>query len=75
MGSRDCSVGFYGHDVDACAIFVEEHASCAESEEGVVLAHPYVRASGPACAALADDDVAGDNSLATEFFHAEALAA
>ena len=72
--SRMCrSVG--GYDVDTCAVFVEQHATSAEGEQGVVLAHAYVRASGPASAALTNDDVTSNYGLAAEFFHAEALAA
>ena len=72
--SRWCrSVG--GYDVDACAVFVEQHAASAQGEQGVVLAHAYVRASGPASAALTNDDVTSNHGLAAEFFHAEALAA
>lgn len=69
-----CLIGG-GNDVDAGAVFVEEHLTSAQGEQGVIFAHAYVRASGPASAALTNDDVARDDSLATEFFHAKAFAA
>lgn len=68
-------VGSSSNDVHTCAVFVKEHLAIAESEERVVFAHADVYARSPACAALADDDVASDDSLATVFFHAETFAA
>ena len=67
-------VGSNDH-VDAASAFVEEHTTRSEGEESVVFPHAYVQASCPACATLANDDVAGDDRLATEFFDSESFAA
>ena len=44
------------------------------AEERVVAAHADVRARAETGAALADEDVAGDDRLAAKFFHAQPLA-
>ena len=62
-------------DVDAAAFAVEEHFAIDESEEGVVLAATDAEARMHLRSTLADDDVASDDRLAAELFHAEALAA
>lgn len=73
MGEGD--LGLLGGDVDAATFAVEEYATINKGEDGVVAAHADVLAGVELGAALTHDDVAGDNSLATELLHAEALAA
>ena len=43
-------------------------------KDGVILAHADIVAGVPFGAALAQDDIAGDDGFATEFFHAQAPA-
>ena len=73
MGEGD--LGLLGGDVHTTAFAVEEDAAIHQGEDGVVAAHADVLAGVELGATLAHDDVAGDNSLATELLHAEALAA
>ena len=63
------------HHVHAGAILVKQHAAVAECEQRVVAAHADIDACRPAGSALTNDDVAGDDCLAAEFFHAETFAA
>jgi hypothetical protein len=53
---------------------VELDHAIREGEQGVVATDADIRSGAEAGAALANNDVAGNNSLAAEFFHAEALA-
>ena len=53
---------------------VEFDDAVRAGEEGVVATDPDVGAGTETGAALANDDVACDDRLAAEFFHAEALA-
>ena len=62
-------------DVDAAATLVEVDIALCTCMDGVILAHEHVVTRVPLGAALADDDIAGDDFLAAEFFHTEALAA
>ena len=64
-----------GGDVHATTFAVEEYATINKGEDGVVAAHADVLTGVELGATLANNDVAGDNSLATELLHAEALAA
>ena len=64
-----------GSNVHATTLAVEEYAAINQGEDGVVAAHAYALTGVELGATLANDDVAGDNSLATELLHAEALAA
>ena len=73
MGEGD--LGLLGGDVHATTFAVEEYATINKGEDGVVAAHTHVLAGVELGATLTNDDVAGDNSLATELLHAEALAA
>jgi hypothetical protein len=64
-----------GDHVDAAAFTVKLHFAIAESEKRVVFAAAYVDTWMNFGAALADDDVAGDNDLSAKFFHSETIAA
>src|SRR5277367_1871717 len=61
-------------DVDPAVDAVELDHAVDEREERVIAAHADVRAGMETRAALANNDVARDDFLAAEFFHAEALA-
>src|SRR5690606_17943734 len=52
----------------------ERHGAVHECVNGVILAQADAGAGVPLGAALADDDVAGDDSFATELLHAETTA-
>ena len=62
-------------NVDAAAFAVEEHAAVDEGENRVVTAHTDTLTGVELGAALADDDVTGDDGLAAELLNAETLAA
>ncbi len=53
---------------------IELHHAALEGEEGEVAPASDIAAGEKFLPALADEDVAGDDRLAAEFFHAEALA-
>ena len=62
-----------GNNADVAAVlaaFVEFHHAVDESVERVVLAHADVLAGVVGCAALADDDVAGDAFLTAKNLNA-----
>jgi hypothetical protein len=63
------------HDVDdlAAALVTELHCAGLEGEQGVVATATDARARVEVGAALADDDLACADDLATEPLHAEAL--
>ena len=52
----------------------EFHDAIGEREERVVFAHADVRAGVELGAALAQDDIAGKDTLTAEFLHTQALA-
>jgi len=54
----------FGEHVDPAAFAVEKDLAVAQCEEGVVAAHADVAAGLPLGAALADEDVAGDDDFA-----------
>src|SRR5690348_12054055 len=54
--------------------FAELHVAVRGREQGVVPAHADIVAGMKLGAALADDNVAGDNRFAAEFLHAQSLA-
>ena len=58
----------------AIAPLLERDLPVHECEDGVVAADADIDAGLPARAALADDDVAGDDGLTAEFLDAEAAA-
>src|SRR5271154_6152985 len=64
----------FGQDVHLAVRLVELHGAVDEREERVIAADADVRAGTEPGAALADQDVAGDDRFAAKFFHAEALA-
>jgi hypothetical protein len=64
-----------GSDIDAATIAVEVNIAVHKCVQGVVLAHADVFTGMPFGAALADDDVARDDGLATKLFDAETIAA
>jgi hypothetical protein len=67
--------GNRGAHVHAAPITVEGDAAVGEREQGVVAADADIEAGVELRAALADDDVTGDDGLAAELLHAETLAA
>src|ERR1700678_4477145 len=66
--------GGRGIDVYTAAAAVEFHVAIDEGENGVVAAEADVAAGEEFGAALADDDIAGNDGLAAEFLYAEPLA-
>src|SRR5688572_6260509 len=60
--------------VHAPAFTVKAHRAVRDRKDGVVLAKTNAAARNPLGAALADDDVAGNDLLAAEFLDAESLA-
>src|SRR5688572_24243565 len=70
-----CLLGFDGHEgVAFGALLRELHAAILEREQRVVRADADVRAGAHLRAALADEDVAREDSFAAELLHAQALA-
>jgi hypothetical protein len=65
---------FSGIHIDAASALVEADFTIAESENGEVFAEADVATGFPFRAALAGDDVTGDDDFTAEFFHAEAFA-
>ena len=63
------------HHVHAASFLVELHAAVDEGEERVVTTDADAETWMHLRSALADEDVTSDDGLATELFHAEALAA
>ena len=59
---------------DQTMLFVEVHFTVVQSKEGVIATHADIFAWVITSAALAQDNVTGDDRLATEFFNAETLA-
>ena len=72
--SSRASGGWHGN-IHAAAFAVEEHLAINQCKKRVVAAHADANARMHLGAALADDDVAGDDRLTAKFFHAEAFAA
>ena len=63
-----------GVDIHTTTGAVEANLAVDERKDGVVATEADVATGKELCATLADDDVTGDDSLVTEFLHAEALA-
>ena len=63
-----------GINIHAAAFAVETDLAVHEGENGVISPETDILAGQELGAALADDDVACDDRLAAEFFHAETLA-
>ena len=66
---------FCGSNIDAAPLAVEIDVSFYQRKNGVVFAQSNVLSGMPLGSSLADDDVACDDSLATEFLYAKSLAA
>ena len=64
-----------GDNIYTATAFIEEHAAIGKSEDGVIFANANIKTGSPACAALTNDDVTSNDSLAAEFFDTEAFAA
>lgn len=64
-----------GRYVDAATFAIEEDATVNQRVDGVVAPHAHALAGVELGAALAHDDVAGDDFLTAELLDAEALAA
>src|SRR5262249_27123139 len=60
--------------VDAASAAIKAHRAVHEREDRVVATEADIPARLELRPALADEDVAGDDALAAEFFHAEPLA-
>ena len=74
LGKTDLVDRRGGIDIHPTATVVKANFAVHEGEDGVVAAETDVLAGQELGAALADDDVAGDDGLAAEFLHAEAFA-
>lgn len=61
-------------DIDAASLLVETHFAFNKGVDRVITPDPDIFAGVPLGAALAKDDVAGNDLLAAEFLHATALA-
>ena len=61
-------------DVDPATGAIEPHLAVDQRENGVIATEPDILAGQKFRAALADDDVAGDDRFAAKFFHAEPFA-
>lgn len=75
IGVEIRSVGGGSHHIDAAGFAVKHDLAIDQREKRVITAATDAEARMHFGAALADDDVAGDDGLAAEFLHAEALAA
>ncbi len=64
----------FSHDVDAAAVFIEQHFAVLEGEQCPIAADADVFACGKFTAALTDDDAAGGDEFATERFNAKPFA-
>src|ERR1700743_1961564 len=62
------------HDLTGATHPRQNNVAMLEREEGMVLAHADIGARVNLGAALADDDVAGDDELTAELLYAEAAA-
>ena len=65
----------FGQDVDAAAFLIEVDSAVFQGEDGVIAAETDVAAWAPFGAALADQDVTGDDCFAAEFLDSETLCA
>ena len=63
-----------GYEHAAFGFGVEFHATIGESEQGMILADADVLARMPLCAALARENIAGDDALAAEQLDPKPLA-
>jgi hypothetical protein len=62
-------------DVDAAAFLIEVNFAFDEREDRVIASQTDVPTGAPLRTALANNDVAGDDSFATEFLDAQPLCA
>ena len=60
-------------DIHPAAFLIEPHDAIDKGEQRVVFAHAHVAAGAEFGAALANDDVAGNDPLAAKTLHAKAL--
>jgi hypothetical protein len=67
------NTGYNRYERAVFAALAELHRTVDHSEQGVVFADAYVLAGVVLSATLTNDDVAGDDALTTENFHAETL--
>lgn len=75
IGVARCRSDFSSDDVHAAGNAVEHDLAVDEGKEGMVTATTDAYTWMHFRAALADNDVTGDDRLAAVFFHAEAFAA
>jgi len=61
-------------DVNPAAGFVEFDLAVAQCKKGEVASESDIAARMKFCSSLADDDIAGDDRFAAEFFDTEAFA-
>ena len=64
---------YHRHNALVAGSLVEVHNTVGQCIEGVILADTYILAGVVLGATLANDDVAGDNFLATPNLNAESL--
>ena len=67
--------GSHGRNIDAAPLAGEINVAVYQRKNGVVVAQSNVLPWMPLGSSLADDDVACDDSFATEFFYAKSLTA
>jgi hypothetical protein len=68
------SSGNYRNERTVVTAFLKQYGAINQRKQRVVFAHTHVGASVVLGAALTHDDVASDEGLTTEDFHAEAFA-
>ena len=59
--------------IDTTTLLIEEDVAISEGKKSVIPSHADVSTWVPLGAALANEDVAGDDNFTSEFLNAEAL--
>ena len=73
LGSLASNLRFHGNDVDSSTLPVKHNMTFAKSEQGVILALTYVGTGVELVSNLTNENVSGDNVLATEFLDSTTL--
>lgn len=60
-------------NIDATAFLIEEDFSANQSKQGVIATNPNTLTGMPFRAVLSDENVTGDDGLATKFLHAKSF--
>src|SRR5580692_8597075 len=66
--------GGFRDDIDAAAVFIEQHFAGLQGKQCPIAANAYVLARHKFAAALAHDDAARGHEFAAKCFHAQTLA-